>query len=68
MAFSFFERWSAEYELNNTFDDKRASGLDGLKTESKRFFPSNSLLRSSHGRYQLPLSGWAEHPDHPQKE
>lgn len=31
MAVTFFERWSPEYALNNTFDDMRASGLDGLK-------------------------------------
>ena len=31
MAVSLFERWSPEYALNNTFDDMRASGLDGLK-------------------------------------
>lgn len=31
MAISLFERWSPEYALNNTFDDMRASGLDGLK-------------------------------------
>lgn len=31
MAISLFERWSPEYALNNTFDDMRESGLDGLK-------------------------------------
>ena len=31
MAVTLFERWSPEYALNNTFDDMRASGLDGLK-------------------------------------
>ena len=31
MAVPLFERWSPEYALNNTFDDMRASGLDGLK-------------------------------------
>ena len=31
MAFALFERWSPESALNNTFDDMRASGLEGLK-------------------------------------
>ena len=31
MAVTLFERWSPEYALNNTFDDMRASGVDGLK-------------------------------------
>lgn len=31
MAFALFERWSPESALNNTFDDMRASGIDGLK-------------------------------------
>lgn len=31
MAFSLFERWSPEYALNNTIDDVKESGLDGLK-------------------------------------
>jgi hypothetical protein len=31
MAITLFERWSPEYALNNTFDDMRASGVDGLK-------------------------------------
>ena len=31
MGFTLFERWSPEYALNNTFEDMRASGLDGLK-------------------------------------
>ena len=31
MAFTFFERWSPEYALNNAFDDMRELGLDGLK-------------------------------------
>lgn len=31
MAFALFERWSPEHALNNTFDDMRASGVDGLK-------------------------------------
>ena len=28
---SLFERWSPESALNNTFDDMKESGLDGLK-------------------------------------
>lgn len=39
MGFSLFERWSPEYALNNTFDDMRASGLDGLK----KHLTSNAL-------------------------
>ena len=31
MGITLFERWSPEYALNNTFDDMRESGLDGLK-------------------------------------
>ena len=31
MAFTLFERWSPEYALNNTIEDIKASGLDGLK-------------------------------------
>ena len=31
MSFAIFERWSPESALNNTFDDMRESGLDGLK-------------------------------------
>ena len=31
MAITLFERWSPEYALNNTFDDMRASGLEGQK-------------------------------------
>ena len=31
MAFAIFERWSPESALNNTFDDMKESGLDGLK-------------------------------------
>ena len=31
MAFTLFERWSPEYALNNTIDDMKKSGLDGLK-------------------------------------
>lgn len=31
MSFTLFERWSPEYALNNTFDDMREFGLDGLK-------------------------------------
>ena len=31
MAFALFERWSPESALNNTFDDMRTSGLEGLK-------------------------------------
>ena len=31
VAFTIFERWSPEYALNNTFDDMKESGLDGLK-------------------------------------
>ena len=31
MSVTLFERWSPEYALNNTFDDMRAFGLDGLK-------------------------------------
>ena len=31
MALKVFERWSPESALNNTFDDIRESGLDGLK-------------------------------------
>ena len=31
MGITFFERWSPEYALNNTFADMNESGLDGLK-------------------------------------
>ncbi len=31
MAFTLFERWSPEYALNNTIEDIKESGLDGLK-------------------------------------
>ena len=31
MGITLFERWSPEYALNNTFDDMKESGLDGLK-------------------------------------
>ena len=31
MAMSLFERWSPESALNNTFDDMKESGLEGLK-------------------------------------
>ena len=39
MAFAVFERWSPEHALNNTFDDMRESGLDGLK----KHLTSNAL-------------------------
>ena len=39
MAITLFERWSPEYALNNTFDDLRKSGLDGLK----KHLTSNAL-------------------------
>ena len=39
MAFAMFERWSPEHALNNTFDDMRESGLDGLK----KHLTSNAL-------------------------
>ena len=31
MGITLFERWSPEYALNNTIEDIKASGLDGLK-------------------------------------
>ncbi len=39
MALSLFERWSPESALNNTFEDMRESGLDGLK----KHLTSNAL-------------------------
>lgn len=39
MAFAVFERWSPEHALNNTIDDIKESGLDGLK----KHLTSNAL-------------------------
>jgi hypothetical protein len=39
MAITLFERWSPEYALNNTFDDMREAGLEGLK----KHLTSNAL-------------------------
>ena len=39
MGITLFERWSPEYALENTFDDMRESGLDGLK----KHLTSNAL-------------------------
>ena len=56
MAIPFFERWSPEYALNNTFDDMRKSGIDGLK----KHVTSNALktvesFESLSGRAEVAL-------------
>ena len=56
MAIPLFERWSPEYALNNTFDDMRKSGIDGLK----KHLTSNALktvegFESLSGRPEVAL-------------